>query len=330
MRRLIQVLLLASIAFPLTAQSLRGPVVAELSVTPISAAASAEFGIEEIVLLRPEGDSRFYDAVEIEITVPSVISDFPGALALTINTVGTMSERAGVVDINGARIVSQPLSRTGKSFIQIPMRSDAATNASAAVMVLDNPVHYDEFPVALTVVPLMKGLPESVAGARIQVVMSSVTRAIGAAAVTYTLEDGSEFQVESLRAPEFALTIDGERIEVAGEYLLQPGLHRVALTSETYQDQEITFGIERGVVTPVSLPLLPALATITYTAPRGARVYVDGSTLAASSGDFTAPPGEHTIVVVVGDYTVTRRFSVLEGRTYNLSITMDIVVEETK
>ena len=92
----------------------------------------------------------------------------------------------------------------------------------------------------------------------------------------------------------------------------------------------MTIGIEQARIVQLTVPILPSLARISYTAPRGSRVYVDGSALDEAVGDFTAPPGEHTIVVVVGDYTVTRRFFVVEGREYNLSITMDVVIEEAK
>jgi len=124
--------------------------------------------------------------------------------------------------------------------------------------------------------------------------------------------------------------IDDQPVQVDSEYLLAPGIHRVALTSERYQDQALTVGVEQGHVTSLRIPLLLALATVNYTAPRGSRVYVDGTALDAESGDFTAVPGEHTIVVVVGDYTVTRRFSVAEGREYNLAVTMGVAIEEAK
>ena len=140
----------------------------------------------------------------------------------------------------------------------------------------------------------------------------------------------SEFQTESHLAPEFHLQIDGIPVQIQPEYLLEPGLHRVSLTSDRYQDQDLTIGIEQARTATLRIPLLPALATVSYTAPRGSRVYVDGRALEGETGDFTAPPGEHTIVVVVGDYTVTRRFSVEEGREYNLSVTMDVAIEEAK
>lgn len=315
---------------PLHAESLRGPIAAELSVTPVGEAVRAEFGLDEIVLLHADGDPRFFDAVELEIVVPAAVSEFPGALTLLVTTTGTISERAGVAEINGVPVFSQPLLRPGKLIVQIPLHDRAETTASAAVSVLDEPVPVQAFPLAATLLSPMKGAPASISGARVQITMSPVSRRIGSVSVRYLLDDGSAFPTASRLTPEFSVAIDGSAVDVLDEYLLEPGLHRISLSSERYQDQELTFGVERGRRITVDVPLLPALATVSYTTPRGSRVYLDGRTLSGASGDFTATPGEHTIVVVVGDYTVTRRFSVKEGQRYNLSVTMDLVVEETK
>jgi len=330
MRRVGLITILAMLAIPILAESVRGPIVDTLEVEPAGDPLSAEFGLDEILLAGTTGDSRFFDAMEIEISLPASVTDFPGALSLLVLTTGDIAERAGVAEVNGAVVLSQPLTRTGKLTLQIPLHPDAEASASAAITVLDQVLSAEDLPLALTVQSLMKGLPPEIAAARFSAVVRPVARRIGSVQVAFMLEDGSEFQTESLLAPEFRLQIDGVPVQIQPEYLLEPGLHRISLTSDRYQDQDLTVGIEPARSASLRIPLLPALATVTYTAPRGSRVYVDGRLLEGETGDFTAPPGEHTIVVVVGDYTVTRRFSVEEGREYNLSVTMDVAIEEAK
>ncbi len=330
MRRFGLITILVILAFPLAAEAVRGPVVDTLEVDPAGRPLTAEFGLDEIIMAGTTGDSRFFDALEIEVTIPPSVTEFPGALSLLVLTTGSISERAGISEVNGAMLLSQPLTRTGKLTIQIPLHPEAEVNASAAVTVLDHLLSPNDLPLAMTVVSLMKGLPPQIAAEKISVVVRPVARRIGSVRVLFILEDGSEFQTESHLAPEFDLRIDDAPVQIESEYLLEPGLHRLSLTSERYQDQNLTFGIEQAQSARLRVPLLPALATVSYTAPRGSRVYVDGRALESETGDFTARPGEHTIVVVVGDYTVTRRFSVVEGREYNLSVTMDVAIEEAK
>ena len=330
MRRFGLITILVILAFPLAAETIRGPVVATLEVDPAGGPLATEFELDEIILAGTTGDSRFFDALEIEVTIPPSVVEFPGALSLLLLTTGSLSERAGVAEVNGAVLLSQPLIRAGKLTVQIPLHPEAEVNASAAVTVLDHVLSPNDLPLAMTVLSLMKGLPPQIAADKFSVVVRPVARRIGSVRILFVHEDGSEFQTASHLAPEFDLQIDGVPVQIESEYLLEPGLHRLSLISERYQDQDLTIGIEQAQSARLRVPLLPALATVSYTAPRGSRVYVDGHALEAETGVFTAPPGEHTIVVVVGDYTVTRRFSVEEGREYNLSVTMDVAIEEAK
>lgn len=330
MRRFGLMIILVILALPVVAENVRGPIADTLDVDPAGQPLSSEFGLDEIILAGTTGDSRFFDAVEIEVTIPASVTEFPGALSLLLLTTGSLSEQAGVAEVNGAVILSQPLTRAGKLTIQIPLHPEAEVNASAAVTVLDHLLSADDLPLAMTVLSLMKGLPSEIAATRFPVVVRPVARRMGSVQVLFILEDDSEFQIDSYLAPEFTLEIDGIPVQIEPEYLLEPGLHRLSLTSDRYQDQNLTIGIEQARSIRLNVPLLPALATVNYTAPRGSRVYIDGRALEGEIGDFTAPPGEHTIVVVVGDYTVTRRFSVEEGREYNLSVDMDVAIEEAK
>ena len=330
MRRFGLMTILVILALPVAAENVRGPIADRLDVDPAGQPLSSEFGLDEIILAGTTGDSRFFDAVEIEVTIPASVAEFPGALSLLLLTTGSLSEHAGVAEVNGAVILSQPLTRSGKLTLQIPLHPEAEVNASAAVTVLDHLLSADDLPLAMTVLSLMKGLPSEIAATRFPVVVRPVARRMGSVQVSFILEDDSEFQIDSYLAPEFTLEIDGIPVQIEPEYLLEPGLHRLSLTSDRYQDKNLTIGIEQARSTRLNVPLLPALATVNYTAPRGSRVYVDGRALEGEIGDFTAPPGEHTIVVVVGDYTVTRRFSVEEGREYNLSVDMDVAIEEAK
>lgn len=330
MRRFSMTILIVFLSLTAFAETIRGPVVATVEVDPAGPMVSGELGLNEIVLAAPAGDLRFLDALDVEITVPSESVEIPGALSLMITTTGTLTERAGVAEINGTVALSAPLTRAGRVRVHIPLRSGVAPETPAVAIPLDPLAGPDDLPIAITVVSQMKGTPPAIANARFPITVRPVPRDIGALVVSFPLEDGTEFQTDSYRAPEFRLAIDGSLVTVQSEYLLAPGIHRITLESDIYQDQSLTVGVEQARSANLSVPLLRALAGVTYTAPRGARVYVDGAALAAETGDFTAPPGEHTIVVVVGDYTVTKRFSVEEGREYRIAVTMDIAVEEAK
>ncbi len=319
--------LLSSTAF---AETLRGPLAAELIVTPIESVSARGVGLEDIVLITIDGDARFMDAIDIELTSPPAVADHPGALTLSVVGPLSMETRADVASVVGEELLRQPLVRGGKTFYQVVLREDAGADALPAVTRVERVVSPQTFPLALTIIPRMKGQSEAVQSAQFTVTARPVIRDIGAIEIRYVHEDGSVFDPDAPLAPDFALTIDDEPVEVDSEYLVTPGLHRIRLRSERFQDQDVTVGVDRGRSVTVDVPLRLALATVHYSVPRNASVYVNGQLREGSSGDFTVPPGEHTIVVVMGDYTVTRRFRVEERQTYSVSVTLDIVIEEVK
>lgn len=330
MRRIAALVLLTAITTFASGENLRGPLSAVLSVGPVSPSQVAQTELEGIVVVDLEGDTRFFDALDLEILIPEVVGRYQGAIS--VNILGTLStdERAGILDVVGTQLHFEPVLRSGKLFFHIPIRADSPIEASAAVTVIDTVVPPEGFPIVLSLVPVMKGLNRDLLDASFEASVRPVSRDIGAISLDLITDEGTLYDGSGFLTPEFVLYLDGYPVALEPEYLLAPGLHRLALTSEKFQDQELTFGVERGLSSRVEVPLLLALATVNYTAPRGARVYVDGTALSTSSGDFTAPPGDHTIVVVVQDFTVTRRFSVEEGREYSLSILMDIAIEEIK
>lgn len=328
MKRLVATLLLCMSPFLAFSDDIRGPLVGSLSVEPAGAPLSVIFGLEDIVLVETAGDARFFDGIELQFVVPDVAVEFPGAFVLTILKTGTVSERSGVTEVNGEQLLSYPLVREGRVAFQILLRSDATPQAGATTNVIDEPVASDELPLAVTLESRMKGIPPSAATLELSLELRPLARRIGGLELRFILDDGSLYQAESFLSPDFELLIDDRAVPVSTEFLLEPGLHEIKIVSDIYQDQQLTFGVEQATMSVAEIPLLPALATVSYTAPRDSRVYLDGRLLDAATGDFTALPGEHTIVVVVGDYTLTRRFSVEEGREYNLSVTMDVAIEE--
>jgi hypothetical protein len=330
MRRFATLILFISLAVGLGAETLRGPLGEQISVTPTEPAEVGGISLETVVLVDIAGDPRFLDAIDLELTSPGPVDDVPGAVSLYLLGPVDTQQRAGIIDVVGERLLMRPLQRAGKSFYQIVLRDDAAPDASPAITRIEGVVEPASFPIAISIVPRMKGLSDALQSAEFRIAARPVTRDLGAIEIRYLGEDAALYDPDGSRAPEFTLSIDGRPVPVQSEHLLEPGLHRIRLNSERFQDQEVTVGVERGRTITVDLPLELALATVVYTAPRGSSVYVNGEVLDAPTGDFTVPPGEHTIVVVLGDYTQTRTFRVEERRTYSISLTMDIVVEEIK
>lgn len=330
---ILLLLLLTGVVQSGIAQNLRGPVVGELAVEPAGDPATIVLTIENIATVRLDGDPRLVDALELELVIPSILADFAGAIMLYVfseTARRSIDVAQNVYEFTGSVVFAEPILRAGKAFFYIPVREDAGTDASAAIKVAPAPLVPEDLPLAVSLVPVMKGLTEEVAVAEFMLTARPVTRKIGLVRLEFQYEGDSLYDPGSLRSPEFSLYLDDEPTPVSSELLVAPGLHSLRLESVKYEDKDITIGVDAGSTTNLVLPLVLSLATVNYTTPRGSGVFVDGEAVGEETGVFTLPPGEHTMVVVVEDYAVTRRFSVEERKTYTISLTMDIEVEEAK
>ncbi len=48
----------------------------------------------------------------------------------------------------------------------------------------------------------------------------------------------------------------------------------------------------------------------------------------AASARLVVEPGERTIVCRIGDYTITRKFTVVRGKTYRFVFSVDVQIQE--
>lgn len=330
MRRPIVFAALLAVAAVLSAETLRGPLRSQLVVTsdPRSLVRATVYP-NDLITVEVEGEVALLDAIEVEIQLPRELLDLQGALALRVVDPRTAAEEDSVAEFNGDELYAEAIIGTGRAFVLIPL--DAQSNlAPGPATTLAEIRQIGAYPLALAIQPVLKGLPDSAYELEFGLTVRPVVKDLGITEVDFCTEDGHSIAAPTAAASGVAVYVDGARIELGQELLLPPGLHRAALASPLHNDHEVTFAVERGRRTTVEIPLVPAQATIRFDAPRGSVVYIDGRRMAGENGDFTIDPGEHTMTVALGDYTVSRRFVVESRREYNLSISLDIVVTETK
>lgn len=330
MKQWVVLLLLITASGILGAQTLRGPLVAEVSISSVPTdEASAEIRPDELLSITLTGEVELIDALEIEFQPTGSGPRFDGSLVLRVLDAITTTAERSVHEFTGRELLSDPIAGAGRRFVRIPLSESASLVAGAGTVV--TPVRIGSGrPVVVAVQPVMKGLPASELDARYRITARPIVANRGIAQIDVRDEQGTLVSPAEARIAGVAVYLDGTQITPSEPVRLAPGLHTVALASGRHQDQERTFGIERGTRTIVDVPLIIAQATIRYEAPRGSLVYIDGQRMPTERGGFTLAPGEHTMTVAIGDYSVSRRFVVEGDKEYSVSISLDIQINETK
>ena len=329
-RRFTLVGLLLFAVFTASAETIRGPIVDIVSVTTEDMEGlSRTVRLDEILAVRLDADPRFLQGIEIVIQVPAAVRQQPGSVAVSGLVSLTPDPERRVMGLRGARVLHQPLLRSQRMFLLIPVFAGASFRSSADTSVLDQVIPPESFPLALTFTDIAKGSAVPRDTTMFDVRIRPVVNDLGAVALRMENESGEEIFPGDDDLEDVTIRIDGRSIDPSGEEILLPaGLYTMELTSPTYLESSQTFGVERGRVQEVSVPLVRPKATVRLDAPRGAEVFVNGAKVGASTVELSE--GEHVALVRIGDYSVSRRFSVERKKSYIISVSLDIIVNEVE
>jgi hypothetical protein len=320
-------ILIGFVSFSVTAENLRGPVRAIRTVTTDPVSVST--GVNDIAVFGLGEPTRFVKALRLEVRIPPDAREFSGGLALYLYQDLSPSPEERVMTLRGTRVFFEGLPNARRFFVVIPTRRDHGISSSADTFVVEPTVAPDAFPVAFAILPAMKGLPEAVETARFSIEARQVLFNEGALRLDIVDSAGNAVEVSEGTRRQFRVRLNGETLQYdTREVVLTPGLHEVELVSDIYENRNVTVGVERGTVTSVVLELVRPQSRLRIEAPQGSEVFLDGTRLEDPRGEVTVEPGQHTVLFRVGDYTVSRSITVEPKRDYNISLSLDILVNE--
>lgn len=327
-RRTLLCILTAAVAVAVAAETVRGPVVAVVTVDSAGLeGVQAELALDEIFGVELDADPRFLEGVEVSVSVPAEVRNQPGSVALSGLVSVSPRPATQVMSLRGARILFEPLLRAQRMYYQIPVFAGARLRHTADTVVLDQIVPPESFPLLLTFTEISKGASLPRDSIRFDVGVRPIVKDKGAVAIRYRNEAGEELLPGDEELNALTVSIDGRTV-ADDEVVLDTGLHELRIESEVYLEFAKTFGVERGRVSEIVVTLTRPKAQVRLDAPEGAEVFVDGQKVTGRSIEL--PEGEHVALVRIGDYSVSRRFAVTRKKSYIISVSLDIIVNEVE
>jgi hypothetical protein len=319
MRKLVPILLFFfSCIYSASGDSVRGPVAALLDVG--AEAAYARFGPGDLIVIDSSAAGDMHAAIKIEIEIPNAARDFRGAYAVYLYkeikpppTIANESYRANAVEF----LLLPPSSRFT---LYLPLTANFAVDESFDVSIIDTRMSAGDFPIIIALLPVMKGIPTRIAESVFGVEVSFAPSSLGTLRLDLVFPDEETLP--------HTIMIDGDaKSAERGEFVLPEGLHTLEITSPHYTDELVTFTAEAGGYTDLRIELEARASRLIAEVPEGTRVFLDGELIETPGADgMEIEPGEHTAVFKIGDYTLSRSFSVLPGTTSTLSVDMEIQV----
>ncbi len=281
----------------------------------------------EIMLLdvdRPE----FVDEIRIEVSLPDRFADDPEITiaALVYGELQDVSMDHNELSTRGRRMHFEPLVERGSTTIRVPVREDSPLRAGGHNR-LDTAPLPDNFPIAVTLLPVGKGLPSDVSEHAIAVTAEPESRGVGELTLDLRTTDGEQLSFDELEDAE--LVVDDSPHDPSDLYIA-PGFYSITLRSSQFQDATATAAIDEGVTSDVLLQLTRVPAKLFIDAPRGTQVFLNGSFVPRSVGtEIELEPGSHELSYQVGGRPVTRRIDLAPGASYTATLDMNIELLQT-
>ncbi|MDR0375177.1 MAG: hypothetical protein LBH85_05575 [Treponema sp.] len=266
-------------------------------------------------------DTRFLRGVEITITAPQTYFAYRGSLAVAIYMDMGAVPLAGVTDIEANAVLFEPLPNRIQTVYQLPIRSDHGLRASPYATVSNRIVQPSSFPLLVRIMPIIKGISEEIEKMTFTLTVKPILSAEGALSLAFRYP-------EQLQGKPFILLIDDTLIEnVNTLHFLKEGEHHLTILSDDFRNETRKFFIERTKILELTIDLQDPTPLIFFEAPERTIIYFDNEPVNAAK-PLAAEPGKHEIKIQLNDYLIIRPIIIQKGKTYKISLLVDLNISE--
>jgi len=323
-RRLIFLAIyLLSQSFILYAESFRTVLEGSVDVTPDNQAGSTiSMGINSSILINLANETRFLRGIEIDISAPQAWLSYRGSLVMAVYNKLMPRKADGPADLNGSRIAFEPLPGKLQIIYQIPIRQSHGLRTTPYITVPTGVVPVDTFPVLFRFSPAVKGLNDELESMLFNISVRPILSNEGAVRLI-------PHYPPQLRGKPFILLIDDNVVEnVFEQHVLKEGEHHLVILSEDYRNESRRFIVEKAKILDLYIELQDTTPLIIFEGPENAVIFLDNVPISRSREPVAVEPGQHEAKFQISDYTVTRTLTVQRGKTYRVSLEVDLNIHE--
>jgi hypothetical protein len=310
------------LCFNLHAESFRTVIEGVVEVSSASADNAISLGINSSVIINLGAETRFLRGVEIEITAPQSWLPYRGSLGMYIYNNINPQTGDGITDMDGRRVAFEPLPSRLRIIYQIPVRQQHGLRTTTSATVPTGVVQPSSFPIIFRLTQVSKGLPDDFENLSFNFTVKPILSDEGAVRLIPRYPT-------QLRNKPFTVLIDDNVIpNISEQILLREGEHHLVILSDDYRNESRRFVVERSKTVDLTIELQDPTPIIIFEAPQNAQIYLNNTLISRRSDPVTVDPGQHEVKFQVGDYTLTRTLNIQRGKTYRVSLAVDLTVQE--
>jgi len=261
----------------------------------------------------------FVEGLELTLTIPEDLSKFRDSFMLNLYYNLNSEPNINLKSYRGELLLSKVIPVSKKMFISIPM-TQALNNNLLPGSIVTKKIDFSESPLLLSISPVMKGIPSSVLLSTFKLEIIPMLSNKGILSLNI---DNSTFE------KNYTIILNGKKLEQKSEYILEEGIQHIIIKSPFYKEISRSFVISRGESTEIDIILEQLISTVRFEAPEGAVVILNGEKINPFTGkDIDINPGEHVVRMEMGDYFLSKKFTVETDKNYKISLFLDILVQD--
>ena len=307
----------------LQAESFRTTVEGSIEVSSDKTAGSGiSIGINSSVLITIGTEKKFLRGIEVEISAPKEWLGHRGSLVMSLYNNLTTKTAAGIVDIDGQRIAFDSLPDKLQIIYQIPLRQSHGLRTTPYVTVPAGITAIETFPLLFRIMPVVKGLQEEIENLKFNLIVRPILSDEGAVRLIPRYPP-------QLRNRPFTVLIDDTVINnLSDQYVLKEGEHHLLILSEDYRNESRSFVVERAKILDLIIELQDTTPLIVFEGPQNALVFLNNAPVTHKQEPIPVEPGQHEVKFQIGDYTIIKTLNIQRGKTYLVTLEVDLTIHE--
>jgi len=304
----------------LYAESFRTIVEGVVEVSPGSIDNTIQIGINSAVIINLGAETRFLRGIEIELSAPHNWLPYRDSVVMAMYNDLNPHTAEGITDMDGSRIAFDPLPSRLRIIYHIPIRPQHGLRTTTSVIVpFAQPV---SFPIMFRLMQVSKGLPDDFENMLFNFTVRPILSDEGAVKLIPRYP-------AQLRNRPFTVLIDDNVISnISEQILLREGEHHLVILSDDYRNESRRFVVEKAKIVDLTIELQDPTPIIIFEGPQNAQIYLNNNQISRNREHITVEPGQHEVKYHIGDYTVVRTLNIQRGKTYRVSLAVDLAIQE--
>lgn len=308
------------------ADNLRGETAAVVVIPEEGYSQTAVFKPEQLIAISTLPNNSFLEAIEVKIDIPRNLQNYRNTFACYFYKNITPEPSTSLMSYNGHQFYMHFMpSQNSISFI-IPVEQTTRFTNNASQALISAIINDSNYPILLTVLPIMKGVPDSAMSEEMQVSCRAIYKEQGTLSLNIYSNNSSVLQNDQISVYIDNLPVTWPQ----SNYTLTSGFHTVSVYSELLGIKEYNVTINSAQNAVLNHSMNYSDPSIVIDGIPGAEFYLDDELIENEQigRRISLSAGTHIIMMKLGEWLVEREFTIQMSEIYNISLFAEILLEK--